>query len=95
MERLHHSDDRRRIRRIITRAARVVLDEFMPSIETRERDVISIEASSVEQHELLHLLASVQNASLQTQPTRAKHATTCQRLSPPGAAARAMKGTWE
>ncbi len=95
MERLHHFDDRRRLRRIITRAARVVLDEFMPSIETCERDVISSEASSVEQHELLHLLTSVQYASLQTQPTLALRATTRQRPSPLGTAARARRGTRE
>jgi len=57
--RLRHHDDRRKLLVDITPDARAILDELLPSLHAREREVISGALSTSEQRELLRLLAKV------------------------------------
>jgi DNA-binding MarR family transcriptional regulator len=76
IQRMPHPDDRRKLLVDITPAAQAILDELLPSIHAREREVISNALSTREQRELLHLVAKVQHAALQAP---APHAATRQR----------------
>ena len=75
IQRMPHPDDRRKLLVDITPDAQAILDELLPSLHAREREVISTALSTNEQRELLHLIAKVQHAALQAQSTPAPHAT--------------------
>lgn len=65
IRRLPHPTDRRKVLVDITPAARAIVDELLPSLHARERDVMFSALSSTEQRELLGLLAKVQEAAIQ------------------------------
>ena len=95
IERMPHPDDRRKLLVDITPEAQAILDELLPSLHAREREVISGALSTSEQRELLHLVAKVQHAALQAQSTPAPHAATRQRPSRPSRDTPTMKGKRE
>jgi DNA-binding MarR family transcriptional regulator len=69
VRRMPHPDDRRKLLVDITPDAQTILDELLPSLHARERDVISDALTTREQRELLHLIAKVQHAARQAQST--------------------------
>jgi DNA-binding MarR family transcriptional regulator len=69
IRRMPHPDDRRKLLVDITPDAREILDELLPSLHAREREVISGALSTDEQRELLRLLTKVQRAALRARST--------------------------
>ena len=69
IRRLPHPDDRRKLLVDITPQARAIIDELLPSLHARERDVISNALSTSEQRQLLHLVAKVQEAAIHASST--------------------------
>jgi DNA-binding MarR family transcriptional regulator len=65
VRRMPHPDDRRKLLVDITPDAQVILDQLLPSLHARERDVISGALTTREQHELLRLIAKVQQAAIE------------------------------
>ena len=64
IQRLPHPGDRRKLLIDITPDARAILDELLPSLHARERDVMARALSTVEQRALLRLIAKVQHAAI-------------------------------
>jgi DNA-binding MarR family transcriptional regulator len=60
-----HPDDRRKLLVDITPAAQAILDELLPSLHARERDVMTTALSPSEQRSLVRLLAKVQHAGIE------------------------------
>jgi DNA-binding MarR family transcriptional regulator len=83
IRRVPHPDDRRRLLVDITPDAAVILDELLPALHARERDVIGAALSTKEQRELLRLIAKVQHAALDAQSTPAPHAAARRRRPRP------------
>jgi DNA-binding MarR family transcriptional regulator len=83
IKRVPHPDDRRRLLVQITPDAQTILDELLPSLHAREREVISAALSTKEQRELLHLIAKLQHAALEAQSTPAPHAAARKRTKRP------------
>jgi DNA-binding MarR family transcriptional regulator len=71
IRRLPHPQDRRKLLIAITPAAQTIVDELLPSLHARERDVMSAALSTSEQREFLRLIAKVQDAALAAQSTPA------------------------
>lgn len=71
IRRLPHPNDRRKLLIDITPAAQAIVDELLPSLHAREREVISSALSTNEQRQLLRLIAKVQHAALQARSTPA------------------------
>ena len=69
IRRLPHPEDRRKLLVEITPAAQAIVDELLPRLHARERDVISAALSTDEQHVLLRLITKVQHAALDAQST--------------------------
>jgi DNA-binding MarR family transcriptional regulator len=67
IRRLPHPEDRRKLLIDITPAAQTILDELLPSLHARERDIMAAALSTNEQHEFLRLIAKVQHAALHAQ----------------------------
>jgi DNA-binding MarR family transcriptional regulator len=65
VRRMAHPDDRRKLLVDITPDAQAILDQLLPSLHARERDVISAALSVREQHDLLRLVAKVQQAAIE------------------------------
>jgi len=65
VRRMSHPDDRRKLLVDITPEAQAIVDELLPSLHARERDVICEALSASEQRELLGLIAKVQRAAIQ------------------------------
>ncbi len=65
IQRLPHPDDRRKLLVSITPAAQAILDELLPSLHARERDVISAALSITEQRQFLRLIAKLQQSAVQ------------------------------
>jgi DNA-binding MarR family transcriptional regulator len=63
VRRLPHPDDRRKLLVEITPEAEAIVDQLLPSLHARERDVMGAALSPDEQAELLSLLARVQAAA--------------------------------
>ncbi len=63
VRRLPHPDDRRKLLIDITADARAIVDELLPSLHARERDVIGAALTPSEQRALLVSLAKVQRAA--------------------------------
>jgi DNA-binding MarR family transcriptional regulator len=76
VRRLPHPQDRRKLLIDITPTAQAIVDELLPSLHAREREVMSSALSTVEQHELLKLIAKLQHAAIQAQSIPASHAAT-------------------
>ena len=83
ISRLPHPQDRRKLLIDITPAAQAIVDELLPSLHARERDVMSAALSTTEQRELLRLIAKVQHAALAAQSTPPPHAAARQRAERP------------
>jgi DNA-binding MarR family transcriptional regulator len=64
IRRLPHPDDRRKLLVDITPAAQAILDDLLPSLHARERDVISAALSTTEQRQLLRFVAKLQQAAI-------------------------------
>jgi len=64
VERMPHPVDRRKLLVDITPDAQAILDQLLPSLHAREREVISAALTTREQHELLRLIAKVQHAAI-------------------------------
>jgi DNA-binding MarR family transcriptional regulator len=60
-----HPGDRRKLLINITPAAQAIVDELLPSIHARERDVMAAALSPNEQRSLLRIIAKLQQAALQ------------------------------
>jgi DNA-binding MarR family transcriptional regulator len=71
VRRMPHPDDRRKLLVGITPDAQAILDQLLPSLHARERDVISDALTAREQHELLRLVAKVQEAAIDARATPA------------------------
>ena len=93
IQRMPHPDDRRKLLVDITPDAQAILDELLPSLHAREREVISGALSPSEQRQLLRLIAKVQHAALQAQSTPAPPAATRQRPSRLSRDTPTVKGT--
>lgn len=63
IRRLPHPDDRRKLLVDITPAAQAIVDELLPSLHARERDIIGAALTDSEQRTLVRLLAQVQQAA--------------------------------
>ena len=64
VRRLPHPEDRRKLLIDITPEAQAIVDELLPSLHARERDVMNAALSKNEQRSLLRLLAKLQQAGL-------------------------------
>jgi DNA-binding MarR family transcriptional regulator len=64
IRRLKHPEDRRKLLIDITPAAQAIVDELLPSLHARERDVMDAALSASEQRSLLQLLAKLQHAAI-------------------------------
>lgn len=60
-----HPGDRRKLLIDITPAAQAIVDDLLPSLHARERDVITAALSPNEQRTLLRLVAKVQHAGVE------------------------------
>ena len=63
VRRLPHPNDRRKLLVDITPEAQAIVDELLPSLHAREREVMSSALSTVEQRQLLQLVAKIQEAA--------------------------------
>src|SRR3954462_13337424 len=63
VRRLPHPEDRRKLLVDITPEARSIVDELLPTLHARERDVIDAALSKSEQRTLLRSLAKLQQAA--------------------------------
>jgi DNA-binding MarR family transcriptional regulator len=70
VQRLRHPEDRRKLLIDITPEAQAIVDELLPALHAREREVIGATLTTTEQRSLLGLLAKVQQAAAtaQTEP---------------------------
>jgi DNA-binding MarR family transcriptional regulator len=67
VQRLPHPDDRRKLLIDITPEARAIVDELLPAMHARERDVIGAALTTSEQRTLRRFLAKLQQAALDAQ----------------------------
>src|SRR3954470_2052010 len=67
IRRLPHPDDRRKLLVDITPEARAVVDELLPALHAREREVIGAALTATEQRTLLRYLAKLQQAAADAQ----------------------------
>ena len=93
IQRMPHPGDRRKLLVSITPQAQAILDELLPSLHAREREVISNALSTREQRELLRLIAKVQHAALQAQSTLSPHTIIRKRPSRPSRDTPTIEGT--
>lgn len=83
IRRLPHPDDRRKLLVDVTPAAQVIVDELLPSLHARERDVISAALSTTEQRQLLRLVAKLQQSAIQARSAPAPRGATRRRRKRP------------
>lgn len=69
VRRLPHPEDRRKLLIDITPEAQTIVDELLPALHARERDVVSAALSTSEQRQLLRLLAKLQQAAVAARST--------------------------
>ena len=74
-----HPDDRRKLLIDITPAARPIVEDLLPSLHARERDVIAAALSPNEQRTLLRSLAKLQQAARAAQSAPPSHDATRRR----------------
>src|SRR3954453_12430092 len=67
VRRLPHPDDRRKLLIDITPEAEAIVDELLPTLHVRERDVIGAALTTSEQRTLLRYLAKLQQAAADAQ----------------------------
>ena len=78
-----HPDDRRKLLIDITPDAQAIVDELLPSLHARERDVMCAALTPNEQRSLLRSLAKLQQTALQARSAPVPHATRHQATRPP------------
>jgi len=88
VRRLPHPDDRRKLLIDITPDAQAVIDELLPMLHAREREVIGAALTASEQRTLLRYLAKLQQAAGDAQSTSApqgakRHRSPRSRTDPP------------
>ena len=71
IRRLPHPEDRRKILVNITPPAQAIVDELLPTLHAREREVMNAALSATEQRTLLRLLAKLQQAGIDAGSTPA------------------------
>lgn len=71
--RRRHPKDRRKLLVDITPTARPIVEDLLPSLHARERDVMAAALSQAEQRALLQSIAKVQQAALAAQSVPAAH----------------------
>ena len=64
VRRLPHPDDRRKLLIDITPDAQAIVDELLPALHAREREVVGAALSASEQRALLRQLAKLQRAAI-------------------------------
>jgi len=79
-----HPEDRRKLLIDITPAAQAIVDELLPAMHARERDVMGAALSPSQQRSLLGLIAKVQQAALQARSAPVPHGTRRRSGRPPG-----------
>src|SRR5438874_3921250 len=67
VRRLPHPDDRRKLLIDITPNAQAIVDELLPTLHARERDVIGAALTTSEQRTLLRYLAKLQQSAVDAQ----------------------------
>jgi DNA-binding MarR family transcriptional regulator len=85
VRRLPHPDDRRKLLIDITPAARAIVDELLPTMHAREREVIDAALTSSEQRTLLRFLAELQQAAAEARSAPAPEGALRRRATPPSA----------
>jgi len=78
-----HPGDRRKLLIDITPAARAIVDQLLPLLHAREREVMAAALSPNEQRSLLRSLAKVQQAALQARSAPVPRAATRRRSPRP------------
>ena len=78
-----HPEDRRKLLIDVTPAALAIVDELLPSMHAREREVMTAALSPSEQRALLRSLAKLQQAALQARSAPAPHGATRRRSTRP------------
>lgn len=78
-----HPEDRRKLLISITPAAQAIIDELLPSMHARERDVMDGALSPSEQRSLLRSIAKLQQAALQARSAPVPHGATRRRPGRP------------
>ena len=78
-----HPEDRRKILVDITPAAQAIVDELLPSMHARERDVMAAALTPSEQRSLLTSLAKLQQAALQARSAPVPQGATRRKPSRP------------
>ena len=73
VRRMPHPGDRRKLLVDITPDAQAILDQLLPSLHARERDVISAALTTREQHDLLRLITKIQHAAIDARTTAASN----------------------
>ena len=85
ISRTPHPRDRRKLLIDVTPAARAIVDELLPSLHAREREVMAAALSPNEQRSFLSALAKVQQAALQARAAPVPPAASRRRSArPPG-----------
>ncbi len=88
IRRLPHPEDRRKLLVAITPAAQRIVDELLPALHAREREVISAALSTNEQRVMLRLITKVQHAALEAQSTPAAKPASPRRTARPKGASK-------
>jgi DNA-binding MarR family transcriptional regulator len=83
IQRLRHPQDRRKLLIDITPDAQVIVNELLPALHARERDVIGAALTATEQRKLLNLLAKVQQAASEAHSKPTPQAATRRRTPRP------------
>ena len=79
----HTPTDRRKLLIDITPAAQTIVDELLPSLHARERDVMSAALTPNEQRSLLRSLAKLQRAAVQARSAPVSRGATRRRAARP------------
>ena len=93
IRRLPHPDDRRKLLIDITPDARAIVDELLPSLHARERDVVGAALTASEQRTFLRCLAKLQQAAADAQSAPAPRSAKRRRPSRPPTDSPTPKGS--
>lgn len=93
IRRLPHPEDRRKLLIDITPAAQAIVDELLPVLHARERDVLGAALTAAEQRTLLSFVAKIQQAAADAQSQPSPTAAQRRRPARTDAARSDSKGT--
>jgi len=85
VRRLPHPEDRRKLLIDITADAQAIIDELLPKLHARERDVVGAALTASEQRTLLQFLAKLQQAAADARSAPAPDETIRRRATRPKA----------